>query len=242
VLILHGLAGRATEWVDTASWLRSGAHVCALDQRGHGGSARTPGAYTRDAYVADAAAAIEQLGLAPTVVIGQSMGGLNAFLLAARRPELVRALIVVEAQASADAVGIRGVQEWLRSLPVPFAHASDARAWLVEAGFPGESWRDVFEERDGAWWPHFDLDGAIDSIEDAAATDYWDDWRSIACPTLIVGGADSSMSKGELRRMAQAVPDGSYAEIPGGGHNVHLDAPSAWRAVAEPWVAALARR
>jgi pimeloyl-ACP methyl ester carboxylesterase len=46
VVLLHGLAGYAGEWTDTASWLREGHRVLALDQRGHGGangSRRRPG-------------------------------------------------------------------------------------------------------------------------------------------------------------------------------------------------------
>jgi pimeloyl-ACP methyl ester carboxylesterase len=239
VLLLHGLAGQASEWRATASWLRRIARVYALDQRGHGRSDRAPGAYSREAYVGDAAAAIEQLGLARAVVLGQSMGGLNAFLVAARHAALVRALIVVEAEASADEAGVRSVQAWLRSLPVPFSSASDAQAWLADAGFPGDSWQELVEEREGGWWPRFDVEGAIASIEDAATTDYWREWRSIACPTLVVGGAGSSMPKEELRRMAEAIPAGSYAEVAGAGHNVHLDEPEGWRSVVEPWLAAL---
>ena len=84
------------EWADTATWLRRACRVYALDQRGHGASDRTPGQYGRDGYVEDAAAAIDQLGLAPVVLVGHSMGGLNAYLVAARHPELLRALVVVE--------------------------------------------------------------------------------------------------------------------------------------------------
>ena len=69
----------------------------APEQRGHGNS--DPGRTGRDGYVADATHAIEALGLAPAVVLGHWLGGVNACRLAARRPELVRAVIVEDAPA-----------------------------------------------------------------------------------------------------------------------------------------------
>jgi pimeloyl-ACP methyl ester carboxylesterase len=147
VLLLHGLCGEAGEWAGTAARLRRRFRVLALDQRGHGASDHTPGEYAREAYVADVVAAIEQLGLAPVVLVGQSMGGLNAYLVASRRRDLVGALVVVEAQASVNPDGARATRDWLRTLPVPFADAGAARAFMQEAGFPGETWRELLEER-----------------------------------------------------------------------------------------------
>lgn len=90
VLLLHGLMGRASHWASTARWLSERYRAVALDQRGHGQSDKPPrAAFTRDAYVEDAEAALEQLGLAPTVLIGHAMGALTAWQLAARRPDLV---------------------------------------------------------------------------------------------------------------------------------------------------------
>jgi pimeloyl-ACP methyl ester carboxylesterase len=75
VLLLHGLAGTAREWEDTAGWLTRTHHVVALEQRGHGRSERRPDDVSREAFVRDAAAAIEQLGLAPVVWSGNRSAG-----------------------------------------------------------------------------------------------------------------------------------------------------------------------
>ena len=96
-LLLHGLAGYAGEWTDTAGWLTERGRVVALDARGHGGSERFPADLSPAAHVADAVFAIEQLRLGSVVVIGQSFGGLTALGLAAARPELVRGLVVADA-------------------------------------------------------------------------------------------------------------------------------------------------
>jgi pimeloyl-ACP methyl ester carboxylesterase len=99
VLLLHGLAGHAGEWTETASWLTGGARVYALDQRGHGRSERRPSDVSRAAHVADVIALVESLGSPRTILIGQSLGGQTAFLTVARRPDLVQSLVVAEATA-----------------------------------------------------------------------------------------------------------------------------------------------
>lgn len=111
VLLLHGLMGRASHWSSTARWLSERHRAVALDQRGHGQSAKLPeAAFTREAYVEDAEAALEQLGLAPAVLIGHAMGALTAWQLAAKRPDLVQGLIVCDMRASA--LGAASQREW----------------------------------------------------------------------------------------------------------------------------------
>jgi esterase len=97
LLALHGHLGSGQVWAPLADAL-PGWRVVAPDQRGHG---RTGPAddYSREAYVADAAQLIEELDLAPAVVLGHSLGGVNAYQLAAWRPELVRAVVVEDAPA-----------------------------------------------------------------------------------------------------------------------------------------------
>src|SRR5512142_325425 len=74
VLLLHGLAGHAEEWAQTASWLTARCRVVAPDARGHGRSERYPADVSRAAVVADAAFVCEQLGLQPVVAVGRSLG------------------------------------------------------------------------------------------------------------------------------------------------------------------------
>jgi pimeloyl-ACP methyl ester carboxylesterase len=104
VLLWHGLAN---EWHRTAQWHTSLCHVFAFDQREHEKSEKgwtiiAGCVYERYDHSDSAVAA------RPVLLIGQSMGRQNAFLVAARRPELVRALIVVEARPGADP----STQQW----------------------------------------------------------------------------------------------------------------------------------
>jgi pimeloyl-ACP methyl ester carboxylesterase len=147
VLLLHGLAGHADEWAQTASWLTGRCRVVAPDARGHGRSERFPDDVSRDSLVADAAFVVERLGLDPVVVVGQSLGGLTALSLAARRPELVRALVLVDASPGdgGDDVEdeVRAISKALREWPAAFDSRSEAHAFFAGRfgdGLAAEAW------------------------------------------------------------------------------------------------------
>src|SRR6516162_5365915 len=88
VILLHGLCGHAGEWAETASWLSKSCRVVVPEQRGHGRSDRHPANMSRAAFVDDVVMWMEELGLAPVVLVGHSLGGHTVFLLAASRRDL----------------------------------------------------------------------------------------------------------------------------------------------------------
>lgn len=59
-----------------------------------------------------------------------------------------------------------------------------------------------------------------------AVYDYRAEWRSITCPTLIVGGSRSWLAQQPLKDMAEMIPTARYFRVDGAGHDVHLDAPA----------------
>ena len=69
--------------------------LIAPDVRGHGRSDKPPGAYSVPLFAADLAAFCDRRGLSGVHVAGISMGGMLAFELAVRRPDLVRSLVIV---------------------------------------------------------------------------------------------------------------------------------------------------
>ncbi len=238
-LLLHGLAGRGNEWRSTASWLTQHCHVFALDQRGHGMSDKTSFDYTYDAYVHDAIDVIEQVSSAPVILIGQSMGGKTAFLTAARRPDLVRGLIVVEAKVSEDPEAQKLVRDWFARWPVPFPTLADAKSFFGGNTLTGETWIEFLEERPDGYWPLCDSERLLAGLTQSSANDYWPEWEQITCPTLLVGGERSIFSQGEMQEMARRIPRGRYIVIPDAGHDLHLEQPEAWRRVAEEFLSEL---
>lgn len=240
LLLLHGLMGRATTWVDTARWLTPHFHVVGLDQRGHGLSDKPDCAYSRDDYVSDAAAAIEQLGLGPAVVVGHSLGALNAWVLAARRPDLVRGVVLedmgMEPFTSQALVEWR---EWFASWPNPFGSLGEVRRFF---GDQRPAWADYFievmQETPEGYRPWFAYDHMLQSLEELRIG-HGDELASVRCPALVVKGSESDLPRKEAHEMVRRLPDGRYAEVEGAAHVVHYDQPEGWRQAVEPFLLGL---
>ncbi len=253
VLLLHGLMGRGAHWADTARWLSALYRPVALDQRGHGQSEKPPaGPFGRDAFVADAEAAIEQLDLAPVALVGHSMGALTAWQLAAKRPDLVQALVVADMRASARGEqSQREWEEWFRSWPVPFATLADVRRWFgeddpsLERSRParGEYFAEVMRETEDGWRPVFSAEQMLRARETWVYDAHWDELAQVQCPTLVVRGLDGELGRAEAQEMVRVLPRGIYAEVPEAGHLIDYDQPEGWRRVVEPFLqAALSAR
>lgn len=95
VLFLHGIMGHRRDWDVLIDRLGEQYRVIAVDQRGHGRSQWTP-SYRVAEMADDAIALIERLELAPVPIVGHSMGAMVAMIVAARRPDLVDRIVVVD--------------------------------------------------------------------------------------------------------------------------------------------------
>jgi pimeloyl-ACP methyl ester carboxylesterase len=246
VLLLHGLMGRASHWAGTARWLAERRRAVALDQRGHGQSDKPElGPFDREAYVLDAEAALESLGLGPAVVVGHSMGALTAWQLAARRPDLVSGLVICDMRASAlGAASQREWEDWFRAWPVPFATLGDVRKWFgeddpwVERPNParGEFYAEVMTEREDGWRPVFSRRQMLAARATWVRDAHWDELAAVECPALVVRGLDGELGRAEAQEMVRVLPRGTYAEVPDAGHLIHYDQPTAWRQILEPFL------
>lgn len=231
VVFLHGLSGVADVWRDTVSALGPHRPRCiALDQRGHGRSPRTPGAYAATDYLADAVALIRRVGT-PVHLVGHSMGARVAILAAARHPELLRSATIVDIGPEAWAGNIAGTSRLFASLPERFANREEALA-LARAAGQGEAWAERFvdwrlrAEADGSYVWLASMDGLIETVTVQRARNYWRDWDRIAMPTLFVrGGATKEVRPRIAAEMRRRNPDVAYVEIADVGHNIPLLAP-----------------
>ncbi len=226
VLLLHGLAGHRGEWDDlTARLLSDGHRVVTYDARGHGESTRRPVSVTRESCVADAAALMDHLSLSPAAVtvVGQSLGGHTALLLAATRPELLSSLVLIEAGPGPIPVEMpERIGTWLDSWPKPFPTFEAARDFLGH-----EAWARGLEKRPDGWWPRVDRNVMVDMITDAAGRDYWPQWRRTTARALVIRGGKGWMPEEEFRAMGVVRPEAELRTIATAGHDVHLEAPEA---------------
>ncbi|MGX2995343.1 alpha/beta fold hydrolase [Streptomyces sp. JNUCC 64] len=250
VLLLHGLMGRSSHWAGTARWLGERHRAVGLDQRGHGASDKpADGPWDREAYIADAVAALERLGLAPAVLIGHGMGALTAWQVAARHPDLVRAVVVCDMRPSAlGAASQREWERWFDAWPLPFASLADARTWFGETDpwlerpdpARGAFYAEVMTEAPDGWRPVFDPAQMLASRTAWAHNAHWDELAQVRCPTLVVRGIDGGLGRAEAQEMVRVLPRGRYAEVADAAHLLHHDQPEAWRAAVEPFLAEVA--
>ncbi|MEU0603418.1 alpha/beta hydrolase [Streptomyces sp. NPDC006393] len=239
LVLLHGLAGHAGEWDALARSLSSEHRVVAVDQRGQGASDRFPSDVSRDAFVEDVVAVADQLGLERVVLVGQSLGGHTAILAAARHPELVRALVAVEADVSGpDPEWPAHIRRWFDSWPASFP-SRDAAVQFFGGGPVGMGWADGLEERGGQWWPRFDREVMVRSVADAAQRSLAHEWGRITCPTLLILAQSSFISPARVDDlMRRRVPTVSVS-IPGTRHDLHLEQPDIVHGLISPFLAGL---
>ena len=168
----------------------------------------------------------DHLGPTPPVVLLHGLAGhFEEWDATTARPDLVRALVMVEAgPGGGDPAGTAPVERWLASWPVPFAsHA--AAAEFFGGGPAGAAWAAGLEKRADGWWPRFEPDLMARSLTEIAQRSFWYEWRQLACPTLVVLAESGIIPFEDVSAMARIRPDTMMVQVPGAGHDAHLDAP-----------------
>jgi pimeloyl-ACP methyl ester carboxylesterase len=111
LLLVHGLTGAASNWVELAGPLTARRRILVPDLPGHGGSAPLPAAPNLDAYADRVRLLAEREGMLPTAIVGHSMGGLVALRLALRWPEAVTCVVLAAPAGIASVT--RRAQFWV---------------------------------------------------------------------------------------------------------------------------------
>jgi esterase len=160
----------------------------APDQRGHGYSGHAE-SYGREDYLGDIEALFRQLGLKDAVLLGNSLGGVNAYQFAARRSERVRALIIedIGVQISSELPDMRG---WDGC----FANREELERQIGSRMSP--YLQDSIRETQGGLKLAFEPRDMVRS-QAAMAGDHWSDWLATDCPALLIRGSESRVTTAE---------------------------------------------
>ncbi|MEV0034280.1 alpha/beta hydrolase [Nocardia sp. NPDC050793] len=228
ILLLHGLMGSARTWGEQLDWLRRHGHVYTFDAAGHGRPA--PQELTTEAFVADLAEATERV-TEPMVVIGHSMGALHGWVFAAQYPERVRALVVED--IAPDFTG-RTAADWaamIEAWPQPFPDADSVLEYFGPVA--GRYFLNSFEHGPDGYRLHGSVATFRDISEEWGTRHFWEQWRAVRVPVLLIEGERTITPAGQMREMAATNPNAEYVLIPDAGHLVHDDQPERYRAEVE---------
>lgn len=235
LVIVHGLYGSARNWGAIAKRLSDSRHVVAVDLRNHGASPWFD-THSYSDMAGDLAEVIESFE-GPYDVLGHSMGGKAAMVLALMRPELVNRLIVadiapvpydnnqmqyIEAMQSVDLARVRkrsdAGEQLVQTLDNPdlapfFLQSLDIREkrWLLNLDTLAREMPKILE------FPEMSAvyEGKV----------------------LVLSGAESDYVRpGHRARVKAFFPRAHFARIPGAGHWLHAEKPREFEAAVRHWL------
>jgi long-chain acyl-CoA synthetase len=208
LFFVQGAGGHALQWVNQLRHFSKRYRCIAPDLRGHGQSDKPNEGYSVNRVADDLVAVLDGLGVEePVVLLGHSAGGLLGISFAARYPERLSKLVLINTAASLPLSG------WMRlGLHIPSALMIVVRPFLQRRGrfnAPPHIFRKFVVQSVGSWQG-------------------WDLLPDIATPTLVIAGQrDWYVRPWMSRRTAYAMPRARLEIIRAAGHQSPLERPAA---------------
>ncbi|WP_322860384.1 alpha/beta hydrolase [Mycobacterium europaeum] len=237
LVLVHGLMGRGTTWSRQLPWLTRLGAVYTYDALWHRGrGVDDPHPISTERFVADLADAVSTLE-APVTLLGHSMGALHAWCLAAQHPELVSALVLEDMAPDFRGRTTGPWEPWLHALPVEF----DSAERVIEEFGPvaGRYFLEAFDRTATGWRLHGHPARWIEIAAEWGTRDFWEQWRAVRAPALLIEAGDSVTPAGQMREMAETGSSTTYLRVQPAGHLIHDDAPRDYRRAVESFFATL---
>ena len=241
IVFSHGLLWSGRMYDAQVAALRDRYRCVTFDFRGQGQSERTAGGYDMDTLARDAEALIGELGVAPVHFVGLSMGGFIGMRLAARRPQLLRSLVLIA--TTADPEPARNIPKYrfmsfisrfsFRPLVAPVMKIMFGDAFLADPARREQ--RRAHEQH----LINLDRTGtrhALDGVLTRAGVEQ--ELGGIKVPTLVLAGAgDRAVLPERQRHTAERIPGAQIEIIPRAGHTTTVEEPEAVNAALSAFLA-----
>jgi esterase len=233
LIILHGLFGMSDNWMTLARHFGSaGFEAYTVDARNHGQSPHSD-EFSYELMVDDLLELMNDLELKSASLLGHSMGGKIAMLLALNHFEKVDSLIVADMSPryyqphhqyvfdSIHALGDMSIYKSRKEVESKFATLipnESTRQFLLKSLY----WKKTEQGEQLAW--RFNIDAIEKNIEDLSLTSITS--NSFTKPTLFIKGEKSSYITSEDEpEIKKLFPNVIFKTIKGAGHWVHADKP-----------------
>ncbi len=242
LVILHGLYGNQGNWSTHARHLAQHHAVYAFDARNHGQSPRADSMRLEE-MAADVAETMDALALDSAHLLGHSMGGKTAMLLALQQPQRVASLVVVDIAPVAYAKGSDSTLAALVALDVAGLNSrAEADAKLAER-ITSKAVRDFLlanlqRSAEGAFQWRINLPVIQQYFNDVTG---WPEHKQVYDgPTLFIRGEQSDYILPEHHdTMRRQFPHGTLKTVANAGHWVHSEKPEAVQRLVENFLADL---
>ncbi len=188
LVLIHGIASRWQVFLPILPALCARWHVFALDLRGHGSSSRIPDSYILKSYVSDVAAFVTSASAEPCILLGHSMGGATALLVAGTIPNRVAGVIAGDTPllANQDQASrrLKRLVAHLRLLrPLAGRHISEILDRLPEATLARQTLTEAIFQTDPEV---FDFVSRRGLQEFGTGIDWEDTLTAVVCPVLML--------------------------------------------------------
>lgn len=219
LLLLHGGSSRWQNSEVLMPDLANDWHLFALDFRGHGHSERTPGHYRLQDFADDVATFLNNVVGEPAVILGHSLGGMVALMVAGQHPQLVRAVVVGDSPLSADSWRIlfdEHREEFLVQQSVAGGQASLEEIARVVEGMPPIH----LYHTDPSMYTAFLEDFERTAVNYEPNTLF----PAIQCPVLLMQAdpaTDGAMTDEEVAQAMKLLSHPTHIFLPGISHVLH---------------------
>ncbi|MDF1855956.1 3-oxoadipate enol-lactonase [Pseudooceanicola sp.] len=220
-------------WDKLLPLLPAGLRIIRYDKRGHGLSEVTAAPYSMGMLVRDVERLMDHLGVKDALFVGLSIGGMIAQGLAAKRPDLVRAVVISNSGAK---IGTR--EMWADRIAAaratgiaPMADGVMER-WF-SAGFRATDeltgWRNMLVQQN--------IDGYAGCCAAISGTDFYTTTAALRIPALgIAGSEDGSTPPDLVRETIDLIPGSRFALIRGAGHLPCVEKPEDYARVLNDFI------
>lgn len=229
IIFSHGLLWSHRMFQEQIDFLSPRFRVIAFDHRGQGKS-EVKAPFDMDTLTEDALALIKELCPGPVHFAGLSMGGFVGIRLAARHPEILKSLILLETSANSEPVEnipkyrtLNNIVKWFgviglvanKVMPIMFAES-----WLNNP---------LNKEKVELWKKEMmgnkkSVTGPVNGVINRTGVE--DELKFITCPTMIVVGDEDVATKPEKAKFIQmGIANSKLHRIPGAGHSSCIEKP-----------------
>jgi 3-oxoadipate enol-lactonase len=240
LLLLQGLGVDARGWALQRVALGRRHRLIAVDNRGVGGSAGAPRPYDLEQMATDAVAVLDAEDIDAAHVLGASMGGVLAQILAVRNPERVRSVVLAGTACRHHEWRRELFQEWADAVLADGMSAlgGEALRWLIGPRL---------HRRFGTWlnlMARILLQAKPENFaaQVQAILDAVDDLRfelaTVRAPALVITGSQDLLTPvGDAEELAELLPRARLEELRGAGHALMVEAPNAFNRAVQAFLA-----